>query len=127
VLSKCNKINFRSVTYWTQYPKINIRQCCREVIASNVSVVLANGADNKDDWHKQLERLAIWDDAVYVSLQALVMEPPNVQTDSMIVHVGFPIVNVGVDRTGVVGLKVMNLSHSECQFARTSCIALSSS
>ena len=83
--------------------------------------------DNNDGWHMQLERLAIWEEAVYVSLQALVIEPANVHTDAMMEQVGFPIVNVGVDRTGVVGVNVMNSSQPECQFASTSCIALSSS
>lgn len=55
------------------------------------------------------------------------IEPPNVQTESMSSQIGFMIVNVGVDSAGVVGLKLIKVSHSECQFARTCCISVSSS
>ena len=54
------------------------------------------------------------------------IEPPKVQTESMLSQIGF-IVNVGVDSAGVVGLKLIKVSHSECQFARTCCISVSSS
>lgn len=47
------------------------------------------------------------------------MEAPYVQMDSISVQTGFSIVNIGVHRTGVVGVKVINLSHSECQLAST--------
>jgi hypothetical protein len=50
-----------------------------------------------------------------------------VQIDSIAEQAGLLIVKVGVDRMGVVGLNVMNVSHSECQFASTCSIALSSS
>jgi hypothetical protein len=57
-----------------------------------------------------------------------VIEPPIVQIDSIREQIPYAgMVYVSVDKTGVVSVKLMNVSHVECQFASTCYAWLSSS